>query len=119
MGSAVIAAVVLTPSTARRAGKSDLERSIGDFLAKYPDDLPLEWRGRQRKRDHQVDPVANMAHLLANASVIYENTGCTRWICKGCGAESPRGIGYVTATVGPLPAPSPTCAGTHAAEAGR
>lgn len=93
--------------------KSDLERSIADFLAKYPDDMPLEWKGRQRKRNHQVDPIANIAHTLANASVIHEHARTTRWICKGCGAASPRGIGYVTAAIGPLPGPAPTCNHLH------
>lgn len=96
--------------------KDDLEHSVADFLAKYPDGVPLEWRGRQRKRDHQVDPIANIAHVLANASVIHENTGRTRWICKACGAESPRGIGYVTAAIGPLSAPAPDCNNPHVPE---
>lgn len=93
--------------------ESDLERSVADFLAKYPDDIPLEWKGSQRKRDHQVDPVANIAYVLACASEIHKRPGHTRWICKVCGAESPRGIGYVTAEIGPLGAPAPTCNNSH------
>lgn len=36
-----------------------------------------------------------------------------RWICKGCGAQSPPGIGYVGPVFGPLPAPDPDCDHDH------
>lgn len=36
-----------------------------------------------------------------------------RYICKGCGAESPSGIGYIGPDSGPLPAPAPGCPNQH------
>jgi hypothetical protein len=37
----------------------------------------------------------------------------TRYLCKGCGAESPAGIGYVVTMPGVLPAPDPACPNLH------
>lgn len=37
-----------------------------------------------------------------------------RYVCKLCGAESPRGVGYVIGTIQPLPAPAPDCPNDHA-----
>lgn len=39
-----------------------------------------------------------------------------RYLCKGCGAQTPVGVGYVQTVPGPLPAADPTCVGVHAAE---
>ena len=37
-----------------------------------------------------------------------------RYLCKGCGAESPAGIGYAVSVPSALPAPAPDCPHPHA-----
>lgn len=37
-----------------------------------------------------------------------------RFVCKGCGGESPTGIGYVQLHPGPLPRPVAACPNPHA-----
>lgn len=43
------------------------------------------------------------------------NTPAARYICKACGAESLRGIGYADSSIGPLHAPRRGCPNLHAA----
>lgn len=53
-------------------GKTDLQRKVEDFQAKYPDDVELEWKGKQRKVERptlrsEFGDLAHMAEKLNRA----------------------------------------------------
>lgn len=85
---------------------------LADWCA--PHDREWITRGLVETVEHNSGGLGGFSYRLTPAGLHMTTATPARYVCKGCGAESPTGIGYASTVAGPMPAPGEGCQNSHA-----